>query len=135
MARRPEARRPRPSEDGQSSLLMAGAIVVAAVVLVALVTAGSVVVDGARARTAADAAALAGAAEGEAAARTQAGANGGRLVAYRASGSDVVVTVTVGRAEATARARREGSWCHRAAEGGRGGPISYTDPPCPSIPG
>jgi hypothetical protein len=92
-----------------------------------------VVIDGARARTAADAAALAGAAEGRPAAAALARVNGGRLVAYRAEGPSVVVTVAVGRARATARARQDGTWC--TTEGSSGGPISYTEPPCPSTPG
>ncbi len=128
--------RPVGGERGQAAPLVAVALLVAVVVVLAVVTAGSIVVDGARARTAADAAALAGAAEGEAAAAVQARANGGRVTGYRSEGLEVVVTVTVGRATASARARREGTWCRSSpAETDGGGPISYTDPPCPSIPG
>jgi Flp pilus assembly protein TadG len=120
-------------ERGQATVLVAAGLVLAAVVLLAVVAAGSVVVDGARARTAADAAALAGAAEGQDAADALARANGGRLVAYRAEGAGVTVTVALGRARATARAQRDGTWCN--TEGSSGGPISYTRPPCPSTPG
>ncbi len=127
-----EVRSP-PGDRGQATVLVAAGLVLAAVVLLALVGAGSVVVDGARARTGADAAALAGAAEGRGAAEALAGANGGRLVAYRAEGDAVTVTVSVGRARATARAERDGTWCH--TEGSSRRPISYTDPPCPSTPG
>jgi len=124
--------RARP-ERGQSTVLVAAGLVLAAAVLLAVVAAGGVVVDGARARTAADAAALAGAAEDRTAAAEVARANGGRLVAFRAEGTAVTVTVALGRARATARAQRDGTWCH--TEGPSGGPISYTEPPCPSTPG
>jgi Flp pilus assembly protein TadG len=120
-------------DAGQATVLVAAGLVLAAVVLLAVVTAGSVVVDGARARTAADAAALAGAAEGRDAAAHHARVNGGRLVGYTASGPAVTVTVVVGRGRATARARQDGTWC--ATEGSTEGPISYTRPPCPSTPG
>jgi len=125
--------RRRPGEQGQATVLVAVGLALAAAVLLAVVSAGSVVVDGARARTAADAAALAGAAEGREAAAVLAGANGGRVVTYRAEGTGVTVTVVVGRARATARAQRDGTWCH--TEGSSEGPISYTQPPCPSTPG
>ena len=120
-------------ERGQSTVLVAAGLVLAAVVLLAVVAVGGVAVDGARARTAADAAALAGAAEDRDAAAEVARANGGRLVAFRAEGTAVTVTVALGRARATARAQRDGTWCH--TEGSSGGPISYTEPPCPSTPG
>lgn len=120
-------------DGGQTTVLVAAGLVLAAVVLLAVVAAGSLVVDGARARTAADAAALAGAAEGREAAGALARANDGRLVAYRSDGPEVTVTVVVGRARATARARQDGTWCH--TEGSSGRRISYTEPPCPSTPG
>ena len=132
-------RRRRPSvvavgpERGQSTVLVAAGLVLAAAVLLVVVAVGGVVVDGARARTAADAAALAGAAEDQSAAAEVAQANGGRLIAFRAEGAAVTVTVALGRARATARAQRDGTWCR--AEGSSGGPISYTEPPCPSTPG
>jgi uncharacterized membrane protein len=121
------------AERGQATVLVAAGLVLAALVLLAVVGAGSVTLDGARARTAADAAALAGAAEGPDAAAALARANGGRLVALRTDGTGVIVTVAVGRARATARAQRDGTWCH--TEGSSGGRISYTEPPCPSTPG
>jgi len=114
-------------------VLVAAGLVLAAAVVLAVVAAGGLVVDGARARTAADAAALAGAADGREAAVEVAQANGGRLVAFRAEGPAVTVTVALGRARVTARAQRDGTWCH--TEGSSGGPISYTEPPCPSTPG
>jgi hypothetical protein len=126
-------RRPVRPEQGQSTVLVAAGLVLAAVVLLAVVAAGGLVVDGARARTAADAAALAGAAEGRAAAVALARANGATLISYRTDGPAVTVTVTVGRARAHARAQQDGTWCH--TEGSSGGPISYTEPPCPSTPG
>jgi hypothetical protein len=69
---------------------------------------GEAAVARAAARTAADAAALAGAADGEPAARDVAAANGATLLRYEALGQDTRVTVRLGRAEAVARARREG---------------------------
>jgi hypothetical protein len=63
--------------------------------------------DRARARTAADVVALAGAAEGETAARELAATNDAVLEAFTAQGDSVEVTVRVGDARATARARRE----------------------------
>ncbi|NLV55644.1 MAG: hypothetical protein GXY13_08545 [Acidimicrobiales bacterium] len=97
-------------DGGQSTPLMAAAVVLAAVVLWILAGRAGVAVDAARARTAADAAALAGAAEGRPAAEDHAGANGGVVVSYRTVDDDVVVTVRVGEAKATARARRTGEW-------------------------
>jgi len=108
-------------------------VVLAGVILLALAREGGIAVEAARARTAADAAALAGAAEGRAAAVRLADANDGRLLRYRPEGRDVVVTVRVGRADATARARQDGTWCRSA--GPAGSAISYTSPPCPSSPG
>lgn len=69
---------------------------------------GAVAVARAQARTAADAAALAGAAEGQEGADDVAAANGADLVAYQVEGAEVQVTVEVGPARATARARRVG---------------------------
>lgn len=63
-------------------------------------------VSQAQARTAADAAALAGAAEDREAAEEIAEANGAKLVTFERLGSDTRVTVIVGKARATARARR-----------------------------
>ena len=66
-------------------------------------------VDAARARTAADAAALAGVSGGgEAAARSLATANGGRLESFESAGGDVRVRVRFGAHVASARARSSG---------------------------
>lgn len=98
---------PSASERGQAMPLVLGVVALAVVVLLALVPLAQGTAQRARAVTAADAAALAGAAEGEAAARRVAADNGGRLVAWRAEGSDVWVTVVVGDARARAKARRD----------------------------
>jgi hypothetical protein len=84
--------------------LVAGIMAVAMVLLVAVGELGRSAADGARARTAADAAALAGAAGGRDAAAHLAAQNGGTLVSYAADEGAVLVTVSVGRASATARA-------------------------------
>lgn len=120
-------------DGGQATPLVAVALVLAALAVLGLVGHGGEVLDAARARTAADAAALAGAAEGRHAATRLAGANGATLERYRSEGRDVVVTVQLGRARATARARREGTWCRPA--GPSGSATSYTAPPCPSSQG
>jgi hypothetical protein len=86
--------------------VLAVAVLVVALAAVGVGKVGLAAVERARARTAADASALAGAAGGEPEAASLAQSNGGRLVRFRELGPDVVVTVQVGRAEATARARR-----------------------------
>lgn len=95
------------SESGQAMPLVLGVVALAVVVLLALVPLARGTAQRARAVTAADAAALAGAAEGEDAARLVAADNGGRLVAWRAEGADVWVTVVVGDARAQAKAHRD----------------------------
>jgi len=95
-------------EGGQALPLVLAVLALAVVALLALVPLGRAAQERAQARSAADAAALAGAAEGEAAAREVAAANGATLVAWRAAGTDVWVEVTLGRARAQAKARREG---------------------------
>jgi hypothetical protein len=102
--------------------LVALVVVGIGVLVVAVGAVGADVVSAARARTAADAAALAGAAGGEEAARRLAAANGGALVAF-ADGGDgtVTVTVSVGPAEAVARAARRGG---AGAPGGGGAPVA-----------
>ena len=62
------------------------------------------VIDAARARTAADAAALASVRDGRDAGAAIAAANGGTIVEWDHVGDDVIVTVRVGDAVATARA-------------------------------
>jgi hypothetical protein len=84
--------------------LLAAVVVLAATALVGLGLLGQRTTQAARARTAADAAALAGTLDGEAGARRLAAANGGTVVAFHVLGDDVVVTVVVGAARATARA-------------------------------
>jgi hypothetical protein len=67
---------------------------------------GGAAVERARAVAAADAAALAGAADGKGAAAEAAAANGGRLRHFEELGDDAWVRVSLGEAEASARARR-----------------------------
>lgn len=95
----------RQAEGGQVMPLVVAVMVVVGVVMMALTHLGVAAADRARAQTAADAAALAGAADGRPAADELAVANGARLVSYREVGSDVIVTVAVNAARATARAR------------------------------
>ena len=92
-------------DRGQVLPLVAIVVLVAAGVALAVGLLGAVVIDRTRARTAADAAALAGVHGGRAQAEAVAAANGGRVRRYVEAGGDVEVTVQVGRAQATARAR------------------------------
>jgi hypothetical protein len=94
----------RRGDAGQAVPLVGGMMAVAVALLIAVGQLGRTAADGARARTAADAAALAGAAEGRDAAALLAAENGGTLVSYTADQGAVLVTVSVGRASATARA-------------------------------
>ena len=91
-------------EQGQAVPLLIGVLAIGLVLLMALTQVAVAAVNAARARTAADAAALAGARWGEAAASASAADNGGRLVRFAQLGADVLVTVSVGGASATARA-------------------------------
>lgn len=125
--------RRRSGDGGQGLLLLVAGLAVAALVILALVRHGSVALDAARARTAADAAALAGAAEGPPAAHRLAAANGATITSIHWGEGDVVVTTRVGRASATARARREGRWCRAEPSGAPG--IPYTSHSCPSSQG
>jgi hypothetical protein len=93
-------------DGGQVAPLLALVVVVAVVVALGLGRLGAVVVDRAAARTAADAAALAGVDGGRAAADQLARANHGVVEQFVVVGPDTEVTVRVGRARATARARR-----------------------------
>ncbi len=86
---------------------MAGVLALVVAMLFGLVALGNLVGERTRAQTAADAAALAGAARGRAAAASLAAANDGELERYAADGAEVEVTVRVGDARATSRARRE----------------------------
>ena len=93
-------------ERGSILPLVALVILATGGLVVGLGRLGADAVARARASAAADAAALAGAADGPEAADLLARSNGGRLVDYSVDGTDVEVTVRVGRAEAVARARR-----------------------------
>lgn len=99
-------------DRGQITPLLVAVLVVAGVSLLALGRLGAAAADRARAQTAADASALAGATDGRPAAERFVAANGARLVAYRSIGSDVVVTVAVRAARATARARADAASSH-----------------------
>ena len=96
------------NERGQALPLLALVIVVGGMAVVLLGRLGGAAVERARASAAADAAALAGAAEGRPTADALAATNGGRVVGYEDLGDDVRARARVGRAEATARARRTG---------------------------
>ena len=87
--------------------LLALLVLAAGGAIVLLGRIGGAAVDRASARTAADAAALAGAAQGRAGAVSVAAADGGHIDSYRELGVETEVRVTVGRATAVARARRE----------------------------
>jgi hypothetical protein len=107
-----------PADDrGQATPLAAAMLAVVVAAMVGLVPAARVLADRAHARTAADAAALAGAVEGEAAARALAEENGAELLAFRRNGSEVVVRVRVGGADAYARARATGGRPEAAGTG------------------
>ncbi len=99
------ARARRGDASGQVLPLVALVVMTAAGAALVVAVVGGVVVDRARARTAADAAALAGVTDGRDRAEQVARANGGEIRSYRTVGAVVEVTVRVGRAEATARAR------------------------------
>jgi uncharacterized membrane protein len=94
-------------DRGQVVPLMAAVLALVAALAVGLVLLGNLVTHRAHAQTAADATALAGAARGRAAAEAVAGANDGDLESFVVEGSEVEVTVRVGDARATSRARRE----------------------------
>ena len=93
------------SDEGQVTPLSVMVLAVAVVTLVVIAHLGGLVVDRTRARTAADAAALAGVAGGRPGAEAQARANGATLEAWVVADGFTQVTVRVGRARATARAR------------------------------
>ena len=97
----------RKGEKGSTVPLLAVLVLAAGGAIVLLGRLGGAAVDRASARTAADAAALAGAAEGRAAAASVATADGGRIESYRELGAETEVRVSLGRATAVARARRE----------------------------
>ena len=96
-------------EQGSTVPFMALAIVLAGVTVVLLGRGGGAATARAGARSAADAAALAGAAAGRSAAAQLAEANGAELLSYQGLGSDTLVRVRLGVAEASGRARRTGA--------------------------
>jgi len=99
--------RTRRRDQGQALPLLAGVLALVAAVAIGLVALGNLVGERARAQTAADAAALAGAARGRPAAVAMARENHGDLESFAVQGAEVEVTVRVGDATATSRARRE----------------------------
>ncbi len=102
------ASRFRPFSDSGQALPLGLALVGFAVVLVFAVGGlASDLVDGARARTAADAAALAGVSGGRVAAVRLAVDNGAEVVSWGRRGREVTITVRIGDAVATARATDE----------------------------
>ena len=94
-------------DSGQVIPLVAGVLALAAVILVGLIALGNLVGDRTRAQTAADAAALAGARGGRSAASSVTTENRGTLESFHVEGTEVEVTVRVGEARATARARSD----------------------------
>jgi hypothetical protein len=94
----------RTSERGQAAPFAAAAAALAVVLTMAIARLAGDLVDAARARTAADAAALAGVHGGLAAANLLAAEHDGLVIEWSRQGRDVIVTVRVGHAVATARA-------------------------------
>lgn len=96
--------RARVHDDGQATAFVT--LVLALAVLCAVLAArlGAVTTDRAQARTAADAAALAAVVDGDDAAVAVAAANGATVTALERHGTEVIVSVRVGDAEASARA-------------------------------
>ena len=92
------------ADAGQAVPLVAALVAIAVVLVLGIGQLAGTVVDAGRARSAADAAALAGLDRGRTGAAALAAGNGATLVGWRREGADVVVTVRVGRASATARA-------------------------------
>ncbi len=91
-------------ERGQAVPLAAALVAIAAMLVLGIGAMAGDVRDAGRARAAADAAALAGVVGDRPASATLAAANGAILVGWAREGPDVVVTVRVGSATATARA-------------------------------
>jgi hypothetical protein len=91
-------------ERGQAAPFAAAAAALAVVLTVAVGRLAGDLVDAARARTAADASALAAVHGGRAAADTLAARHDASVIGWSRAGRDVVVTVRVGHAVATARA-------------------------------
>jgi hypothetical protein len=104
------ARTGRP-DGGQAVPIAVAFVAIIAIAALALADLGRAAVERSQARTAADAAALAGAAAppgvAEREARSIAEANGAALIGFDRRGMEATVHVRLGRATATARARRE----------------------------
>ena len=93
------------TDRGQALPLVIGVAAVIATLIVGVGWYAGTVIDAARARTAADAAALAGVVDHDRdEAASAARVNGGALVSFEKIGTDVIVSVRVGRAVARARA-------------------------------
>jgi hypothetical protein len=92
-------------DGGQATPLVALIVVTALLAALLVARVGGAMVDQARARNAADAAALAGVTGGKTSAERLAGNNHGQLEHFVTDGREVEVTVRVGEARATARAR------------------------------
>lgn len=97
------------TERGSALPLLVVAVVLGGALALQMGRLGGVASSRAQAQTAADAAALAGAADGEPAARALAEANGAKLVAFEERGLDTRVVVELASAQASGKARREGS--------------------------
>ena len=89
------------------TVVIAVVMTLGAVFALALAEAAVTAVQSTRAQTAADAAALAAVDHGTQSARSVAERNGARLTSIEISGLTATVTVSVGRASATARASAE----------------------------
>jgi hypothetical protein len=92
-------------DEGQVAPLLALVLVMALVGGLLVMRSGGAVIDRARARSAADAAALAGVVDGRDGAERLALDNDGVLEQFVAAAGEVEVTVRVGGARATSRAR------------------------------
>ena len=92
------------ADRGQAAPLLAVLVVLAGVVALLVAQVGGAAIARSRARAAADASALGGAVEGRGAAAALAEANGGHLDAFTVDGDVAVARVSVGGAQASARA-------------------------------
>jgi hypothetical protein len=93
-------------DHGQAVMLVLAVAALLAVMAMATARFAARIVAIEQAQVAADAAALAGVARGQGAAEALAARNDGMLVSFRQVGDDVIVTVEVRGASATARASR-----------------------------
>jgi hypothetical protein len=94
----------RASERGQAAPFAAAAAALAVVLTLAIARLAGDLIDAARARTAADAAALAAVRGGRPATASLAAEHDASVIGWSRHGRDVIVTVRVGHAVATARA-------------------------------